>query len=104
MTEGRYQVVLAGDVDYARKNELDDLAAAYEAGDAASARVEMSEVTFIDSHGLSFLIRLRNTAEARGGEVEVAEPSERVLYLLRLVNLDGRFHISGTDEGLLAGP
>jgi anti-sigma B factor antagonist len=90
-----YVVILTGDVDYSRKDELDGIAEQVEASSARDVRVEMGDVTFLDSSGISFLLRLRNATEARGGEVELHEPSQWVLKLVRLVNLDGRFHIVG---------
>jgi anti-sigma B factor antagonist len=86
-------ITLTGDVDFGRRDDLDGLAAGFEASDATVARVRMADVTFLDSRGLGFLVRLRNIADARGGHVEVVEPSEPVVNLLRLVNLDGRFQI-----------
>ena len=86
-----YPIELSGDVDFARKHELDAVAAGFESSDAADASVAMRQVTFIDSSGLGFLIRLRNAADSKGGQVEVVQPSARVMDLLRLVNLDGRF-------------
>ena len=94
MDATEYPVVLAGDIDYARKDELDAIAAGFESAAATNARVDMREVTFLDSRGLSFLVHLRNAADARGGHVEIVSPPERVTDLLRLVNLDGRFLIS----------
>lgn len=86
-------IELIGDVDYGRKDELDSIAGAFEAGDQTIARVDMSKVTFLDSRGLGFLVRLRTAAEAHGGHVEIVDPTEAVTSLLRLVNLDGRFQV-----------
>src|SRR3954465_12115536 len=52
-----------------------------------SLSVDMSRVTFLDSSGLSALLRLR----ARASSLRVINPSEPVARLLRLVDLYDHF-------------
>lgn len=60
--------------------------------DGRSLLVDMSRVTFMDSSGLSALLRLR----AGGNCLRVINPSEPVAQLLRLVNLYD--HLCGSPD------
>lgn len=55
--------------------------------------VELSEVTFMDSTGLGVLIGALGRATAREGRIVLAHPTSRVLRLLALTGMDGRFEI-----------
>jgi anti-anti-sigma factor len=93
MSDSTYAFQLSGDVDFGLKDELRERAAEFESSSCPNATVDMGQVTFLDSTGLGFLVNLRNIAESRQGRVEVVDPPDVVLRLLRLVNLDGRFDV-----------
>jgi len=93
VTDPTYALRLSGDVDFGRKEELREHVVEFESSSCTKATVDMGQVTFLDSTGLGFLVNLRNIAEARHGRVEVVDPPDVVLRLLRLVNLDGRFDV-----------
>jgi len=83
-------LVLHGDVDVVRADEMvaegdTMLRAALGGGTFA---VDMSDVDFIDSSGLSGLLRLRRAAEQRGMEVRLRGVPEHVAVLLRLSGLE----------------
>jgi anti-anti-sigma factor len=94
-----HRIALWGDVDLDRKDELEALARWYEVDSCADVSLDMSRVTFLDSTGLSFMVHLRNVADARLGHVQVIDPPDCVCRLLRLVNLDGRFLLLNTEAG-----
>jgi anti-sigma B factor antagonist len=94
-----HRIELRGDVDLGRRDELDTLAQWFEADACPDVSLDLSRVTFLDSTGLSFMLRLRNVADARGGRAEVLDAPACVRRLLRLVNLDGRFLLSYTKFG-----
>ena len=83
-----YSVALVGEVDLAEATRLSALAAAYETGATADARVDLRDVTFMDSAGLAFLARLVRSAHERGGEVVLVGPSPAVRRLLTVSGLD----------------
>ena len=49
--------------------------------------VDLGEVTFLDSSGLSALVRLRRAAEAQGCQVLLQDVPDRVAALLELAGL-----------------
>ncbi|HSV39424.1 MAG TPA: STAS domain-containing protein [Nocardioidaceae bacterium] len=53
--------------------------------------IDLSEVTFIDSSGLSALIWARQESLKLGGEVVVVGPSRRTLRLLEITKLSDVF-------------
>ncbi|WP_205698042.1 STAS domain-containing protein [Conexibacter sp. SYSU D00693] len=92
--DGAPQLRFAGEFDLAA---LDDARAALQAAireaDRREVLLDLDEVTFLDSCGLSLLIRARADALRRGGGLRVVALSEPVRQLLEL---------TGTLE-LLAG-
>ncbi|PPF25447.1 anti-anti-sigma factor [Rathayibacter sp. AY1G1] len=50
--------------------------------------VELSAVTFMDSSGLGALVGALKTARQAGGDLRIAAPSEQVVMVLQLSNLD----------------
>jgi anti-sigma B factor antagonist len=56
--------------------------------------VDLGEVTFLDSSGLSALVRLRRAAEARGSQVLLRDVPQRVTVLLELSGLAEYFPTS----------
>jgi anti-sigma B factor antagonist len=61
------------------------------AGAGASLTVDLGDVTFLDSAGLSALIQLRHLATADGGEVLLRSVPDRVAALLRVSGLTDVF-------------
>ena len=92
---GPYAIRLSGEVDMTRIDELNEIAEAFRADGAAVAKVDLREITFMDSTGLGLLSRLRNTALARGGHVVLVEPTPSTLKLLTIVGFDTVFEIQG---------
>ncbi|MBZ5732917.1 STAS domain-containing protein [Nocardioides sp. TRM66260-LWL] len=69
--------------------------------DAGTARivVDLAETTFLDSSGLGALISALKTARKAGGDLRIARPTEAVLTVLRLTNLDKVLRPRDTVEG-----
>lgn len=61
--------------------------------DVRRIRVELSQVSFIDSAGLAELVRLMKHARQLGGDVDLIRPSDPVRVILELTRLDAAFHI-----------
>ena len=83
-------LVLHGDVDVIRADQVvadgDAMLRATPAGQRFT--VDMSDVAFIDSSGLSGLLRLRRTAQQRGIEIRLRGVPDQVAALLRLSGLE----------------
>ena len=86
---GAYQVRLSGEIDILHERTLGRVAEGYEASDAADVLVDLEPVEFMDSTGLSFLLRLRRTAQARGGRVSVEGARPTVRRTMQIVG----FHL-----------
>ena len=81
-------LVLSGEVDLFVVQRL-------RAGDLPPIvdRVDASAVTFIDSSGLSFLIRLAGSASERGTTLELISPSEPVAKLIEITGTKDLFAV-----------
>jgi len=85
-------VAVAGEVDtYTAPQMLAALLAALETDPRLT--VDLSAVTFMDSQGLSALLRTRQETERRGGSLRLEGVPPRVLKLLELTGMDAVFTI-----------
>ncbi|QKG23521.1 STAS domain-containing protein [Actinomadura verrucosospora] len=67
--------------------------------------LDLSGLRFLDSAGLSLLLRFYLAAEGRGGSAVLAGPlSDEVLYLLRTTHVDRRLPVHPTLGDALAVP
>lgn len=82
------RVQLVGELDHARGSDLDEVVDAFARSDHASIDLDVSAVEFIDSLGLSMLVRLHALAAERGGRVTVVGPRRQFSRVL---------HVSGID-------
>jgi anti-anti-sigma factor len=84
---GRAIVAVSGELDLSKAPELLDAIAAL--GDAGTNAVviDLSELTFIDSSGISALIKAGRETRARGGSVVVAAPTVNVRRVFEIVRL-----------------
>jgi anti-sigma B factor antagonist len=74
---------------------------------AASSRhlvIDLDQVTFIDSAGLSALVGTANQAAAHGTSVHVVCARPKILKVFRLTGLDRRLPPAPTVEEALAAP
>jgi anti-sigma B factor antagonist len=58
--------------------------------------IDLSEMSFIDSMGLSVLLAIRKRVEGRGGSVRLRGPSPQARMVLEITTVDQIFPI---DEG-----
>lgn len=55
--------------------------------------MDLSQVKFLDSHGISVLISLNKTMRQRGGKVRLLHPHPSVFQILQLLSLGEVFDI-----------
>jgi anti-anti-sigma factor len=60
--------------------------------------LDLAGVTFIDSQGLSVLIRVDAEAKARGAELRIERASYRVRQILALTDLTGLFRLPAEPD------
>lgn len=86
-------VALAGELDVSTVAGLyEQLAELYRDG-VQHVALNMAEVTFVDSTGLSVLVTLHKRLEAQGGELIVFSPSVQLRKLLQVAGLDGYLNV-----------
>ena len=90
---GVFSVTLRGEIDLPEEAVLTSFLQDFREGHMPSARVDLRQVTFMDSTGLSFLVRLRRTAMERGGNVTLVGPSGICLRALQTVQFDKIFEL-----------
>lgn len=94
--DGRALLVAEGDIDLASAGDLRDaLAQALEKSD--SVVVDVGGVGFIDSSGLSVLVRGHREAQESGGSLSLRSPSPMLRRLLDITALASLLLIDDAD-------
>ena len=86
--DGGLDVVLRGEIDFTNAAEAIQLIRSEIARQRPTrVRVEMGEVTFLDSSGIAVLVNGMRAAEAVGASYRVEHPNQKVLDQLRITGL-----------------
>jgi anti-anti-sigma factor len=90
---GEMVLVLSGELDLSSAPELER--ALTEIGAQAGDRVvfDLSHLSFMDSTGVSVLVRAKQDADAGGRSIAVRQPTGQVRRLLELVGLLDRLEV-----------
>ncbi len=86
-------VALAGELDVSTVGALYEQLAALAAEGVCHVSLNMAEVTFIDSTGLSLLVTEHKRAESMNGELIIFSPSSDLRMLFEICGLDSYFDI-----------
>ncbi|MEM7093244.1 MAG: STAS domain-containing protein [Actinomycetota bacterium] len=86
-------LVLAGRFDAFETDAFREAADALLAQGSSSISVDMSDVIFVDSSGLSELVRTMKHCREAGGELYINSPSDPVRVIFELTRLDAAFTI-----------
>ena len=88
-------VVLAvsGEIDVHTTPQLRDVMLGEITNDSPTVLVDLADVTFIDSTGLSVMITALKRARSLGGDVRLRAPSHQVFKVLELTRLHQVFEI-----------
>lgn len=93
---------LAGELDLTSSQELIDALERLES--SRSIVLDMRGLEFIDSTGLSVLVKAHQRAAAAGGELSVMRREDsQVQRLLELTGLNERLRVTDAPDELLAG-
>jgi anti-sigma B factor antagonist len=87
-------VRVAGEVDIQTSPVLDEQLQRVTADGAPSVVVDLSDVTFLDSTGLSVLIAGLKRCQEAGGTMRLASPRPNVRKVLEITGLTSVFQIS----------
>ena len=91
--DGRVVMDVTGEVDVIGAAELDGVMRDVVAEGAADVVIDLADVTFIDSTGLSALVTSRNLCQSHDGDLTLRAPSPRAWRLLTLTGLDTIFAV-----------
>jgi anti-sigma B factor antagonist len=95
-------VAVGGEIDVHTAPQVDDALEAA-AGPGVALVADLSEVAFIDSTGLSVLVRALARARDDDGSLALVAPTERVTKVLRLTGLDAVLNVFDTLDAAVAG-
>jgi anti-sigma B factor antagonist len=88
-------VRVAGEVDLACSGKLRAVGRLGVASGAHTIKVDLRDVTFLDSTGLGALVHIRNATRERHKQLVLSRPSAQVSSVLALAGLDAVFTIEG---------
>lgn len=92
--DGSHEVRLRGELDLATAGQLRDELARLASDGAQVVTVDMSELAFIDSTGLSVLITGLKHLRQRGGDMTLRSPTPSTRRVLEITGLTEVFSIS----------
>jgi anti-sigma B factor antagonist len=96
---GSWPVVrVSGEIDILTSPILDQKLQGVVDQGQSSVLVDLGEVTFLDSTGLSVLITGLKRCQSTGGELRLVSPRPNVRRVLEITGLTETFHISGDVE------
>jgi anti-sigma B factor antagonist len=96
--EGRTVVTLTGELDLATAPELRErLGLISEAGEN-EVTLDLTDLDFVDSTGLSVFVMVFNRAEAAGGSMLIRNPSLAVMRIFEITGLTSIFTIAIDGE------
>jgi anti-sigma B factor antagonist len=88
VTDGRLPVVLRGDIDFTNAARVREaISSAVTGRRPPEVRIEMGEVTFLDSSGVGVLVDAMKAAWEIEAAFKVVNPSPRVFDQLRIAGL-----------------
>jgi anti-sigma B factor antagonist len=86
--EGALDVVLRGEIDFTNASQVIEVVRrAITRERPAAVRVELAEVTFLDSSGIAVLVNAMKAAESAGATYRVEHPNIKVMDQLRITGL-----------------
>jgi anti-sigma B factor antagonist len=94
-------LVVSGELDVASGPTLERELAKAEASDAQLVIIDLRDLEFIDSTGLSILIKAHRQAESSGRRFAVVRGRSQVQRLLGLTGLEERLTLIDSPEELL---
>jgi anti-sigma B factor antagonist len=95
-------VTVVGEVDVYSAPALGDRIDALLADGRRWVVIDLDRVDFIDSTGIGVLVAGLNRLRSVGGRLDLAGPSNRVVKLLRITNLDEVFSLYASVEEAVA--
>jgi anti-sigma B factor antagonist len=100
---GQTILVLHGELDMETESRLRDVAMAQlGVSELAKLGLDLADITFLDSSGISVLVDLRNQANDRGIDLKILAVSQRAARVLTIVGLAEAFGIPPNPDAVPA--
>ena len=100
---GQTILVLHGELDMETESRLRDVAMAQlGVSELAKLGLDLADITFLDSSGISVLVDLRNQANDRGIDLKILAISQRAARVLTIVGLAEAFGIPPNPDAVPA--
>ncbi|MEV5146153.1 STAS domain-containing protein [Streptomyces sp. NPDC052727] len=96
----RHLVTVVGDLDLHTASHLADALQPLLLTGGHSVLVDLSDVAFLDSTGLTCLIAVYRTARSTGARLALIAPSERVRRMLALTGADQVLHSYASPDSV----
>ncbi|HEY6932486.1 MAG TPA: STAS domain-containing protein [Marmoricola sp.] len=97
-TDDEAFVKLGGELDMLSAPELSDHLKELLDGGAQRVVVDMTDLEFMDSSGLSAILGAHQAAEEAGSALTLVSPNERVIRLVNITGLGDVFEIRGRED------
>lgn len=94
-------ITVSGELDLASSPALEEELERVAQSDAQLIVVDLRQLEFMDSTGLSVLVRAHQRAEENGRRLGLVNGSQQVQRLLTLTGVADRLTLTDTPEGLL---
>jgi anti-anti-sigma factor len=95
LRDGSIQTIrLAGELDLASADALEEELVRVEATDAATIVLDLADLSFLDSSGIRLLIAASGRSRADSGRLVIRRPPESVRRVLRVAGVDDRLPFS----------
>jgi anti-sigma B factor antagonist len=95
-------VVLAGELDMAEADRLAGELLHVQLQRPRAILIDLSELNFLDSHGLAVLLDAADQCAALGCRLLVVRPPEPIMQIFRITMLDRRFEWAESGQELEA--
>ena len=103
-SQGRAIVIaVRGELDLASSPALQEELDRVSASDAEMLIIDLRELDFMDSTGLSVLVRAHQRAEEQGRRLAMVKGPQQVQRLLSLTGVSDRLTVVDTPEELMTG-
>jgi anti-sigma B factor antagonist len=100
---GRTVVAATGEVDVYTAPTLDEELTRLTDAGASSLVIDLSGVEFLDSTGLSVIVKALEAVRVRSGRLDVVVAAERVAKVFRITGLDEMVSLHDSLDAALAG-
>ena len=104
LNEGRTSVItVSGELDLASSAALEEELARVIESDSEQVVLDLRELEFMDSTGLSTLVKAHQRAEGVGKRFGLVRGPQQVQRLLSLTGVEERLRFADTPEELISG-